>query len=349
MKKLLVLILALVMVLTFASCNTGTSQSNTSSPNPVSSSEPNPAGSSESEPFPKGPIILNSLAGTGTSFDNGLRLLLPYVEKELGETVNININENGGGWAIWLEATEVEPDGYNIYTTNFPAFFNCYNPELGHTQRWDDYDYLLNFCTDENALIVPKESAINTVEDFLNYVNSHDNTVVAVTPVAGDDHIAYLKLINAIPELAGKTSPMHGNSNLISELLGGFVDVMIGNVGNMAGYGDTCKCICVFSEKRSELLPDIPTFNEEAAKLGYNVNVTAKTNRGIMIPKGMDERVKEKLVTAFVNAYNNEEFKQEYLDHYMGWDLVYGDEYTDMIKSEADYFQEVLVPLLGWE
>ena len=54
------------------------------------------------------------------------------------------------------DSYEAEPDGYNLYTTNFPAFFSCYDPEMNHTQRWDDFAYICNFCTDTNLLVTRK-------------------------------------------------------------------------------------------------------------------------------------------------------------------------------------------------
>ncbi len=349
-KKLVALLLAILFAFSFAACT----KKEAEVPPTTTTSTNNSATTTQTKTeikYPEHGITLTSLAGTGTSYDNGLRLLLPYVEKELGVDITIEYNEAGSGWACWAQCLTTDPDGYSIFTTNFPAFFNCYNPDLGHKERWDDFDYLISFCTDENALFVRNESPIYSVEDFLNYcLKENDNSVIAVTPVAGDDHIAYLKMCQAIPELGERTSCMNGPKNLFTELLGGYVDALIGNVGNWSTLQDNCRCICVLSKERSPLLPDVPTFNEEVAKLGYTgVEIDAKTCRGLLLPKGMDEAVRTKLVDAFVAAYNNPDFKAEFTKNLQGWNLMYGDDYKKWIAEQDKYFQDVLAPLLGWK
>ena len=349
MKKIVALFLALAMTLALAACGGSTPASSEAA---ASSSTAESAASSSTgaaDSYPDGPITLTVLSAAGGSYDTGIRLLLPYVEKELGTTINVVNNDAGNGWVNWLGCYEAEPDGYNLYTTNFPAFFSCYDPEMNHTQRWDDFAYICNFCTDTNLLVTRKGFEINTVEKFLDYCLNNEDVVIAVTVTGGDDHIAYLKMLDAIPELADHTVPMHANSNLTQELLGGFVDFMICNVGNLATLGDNVEPICVFSAERDALAPDIPTFNEECAALGYEgVDVNGATNRGLIMPKDVPADIQKKIVDAFVNGMNDPQCKQDFLNNQMGWNCISGDEYIELIKSEDEFYQSTIMPLLGW-
>ncbi|MDR1730895.1 MAG: tripartite tricarboxylate transporter substrate binding protein [Synergistaceae bacterium] len=302
------------------------------------------------EAYPNRPITLTVLSAAGGSYDLGVRLLLPYVEKILGTRINVVNNDAGNGWVNWLGCYNAKPDGYSLFTTNFPAFFSCYDPEMKHTQRWNDFAYICNFCTDTNILVVRKGYEINTVKEFLDYCLSHDNVVISVTVTGGDDHIAYLKMLDAIPELAKHTTPMHANSNSTQELLGGFIDFMICNVGNLASLGDNIEPVCAFSDKRDALAPNIPTFNEECAALGYkNVNVNGATNRGLIMPKGVPEDIQKKIVDAFVKGMNDPQCKQDFLKNRMGWNCLSGEEYIEMIKREDAFYQSTIMPLLGWK
>lgn len=349
MKKIVALLLALTVALALAACGAGSSAAPASSAAQSAAESAAASSTGAADSYPDGPITLTVLSAAGGSYDTGIRLLLPYVEKELGTTINVVNNDAGNGWVNWLGCYEAEPDGYNLYTTNFPAFFSCYDPEMNHTQRWDDFAYICNFCTDTNLLVTRKGFEINTVEKFLDYCLNNEDVVIAVTVTGGDDHIAYLKMLDAIPELADHTTPMHANSNLTQELLGGFVDFMICNVGNLATLGDNVEPICVFSPERDSLAPDIPTFNEECAALGYEgVNVNGATNRGLIMPKDVPADIQQKIVDAFVKGMNDPQCKQDFLNNQMGWNCISGDEYIELIKSEDEFYQSTIMPLLGW-
>ena len=342
MKKILSLLLAAVMVLAFAACTSKPTEND-------KVDEPLNEGASSS--YPDGPITLTVLAGAGGVYDTGVRLLVPFVEKELGTSINVVNNDGGGGWVQWNECLQAKPDGYNLYTTNFPAFFSCYNPDMGYTTRIDDFEYIAQNVTDPCVLFTPKDSSVQTLEQFLDYCKSSKETVViGVTVAAGDDHISYCQLVNAVPELQETTVALNVNSfsETNANLLGGFCEFMIGNVGDIKKTVDDCNVICAFADERSSMYPDIPTFNELAKELNIDATVVSGANRGIIMPKGGDPEVVAKIQDAFAKALDNPELIQAYTDAGLSVCNLVGDDYKAYAMQLDSDFQNVLY-LLGWD
>lgn len=349
MKKYVSILLAIVMVLSLAACS-GSSKSEAPSEPQQPASESNVAEeSSDSAAYPDGPINLFVSSGAGGSFDMGVRLLIPYVEEELGTTINIINNDTAGGWAIWTECANSVGDGYSLYTNNFPAYYSVYNPEYNYDVSLEDFQLIANFCSDPNVVVTSKESGIETLEQLVDYCNNNTDIVVGVTTFAGDDHLAYLKMINAIPSMQENTTALHVNSitEAIANQLGGFTDFMFCNVGNIDAVKEDCNVICVFNGERVDLAPDVPTFNECAQAMGYDVDVTAGANRGFWMPTGCDQAIVDKIISAFENALNRDELKEAYREQNFVWNGVTGEEYMALVEKEDQLFQGI-IGLLGW-
>ena len=301
--------------------------------------------------YPKNPITITVAATAGGSTDTAFRLLTPYLEKELGATINIINSPTAGGWVSWKECAASDPDGYLLANVFFPLFFSCYNPELKQELRIDDFQLIANLVTDPNVIITPKDSNITTLEEFLDYVSTTKDLVCGVTGMAGDDHVALLKVMEAYPAMNENVTPLitSGVTEVITNLLGGNIDFAVCNVGDLKSLlaDDSVNVICVLNEERVDLVPDIPTFNELAKELGIEAEVINGSSRGVMMKKGGDPALVEKIITAFKNALNDENLKNEYENMYYTWHGITGEEYTTYIQNQDESFKSIMY-LFGW-
>ena len=95
-----------------------------------------------------------------------------------------------------------------------------------------------------------------------------------------------------------------GAAPAVTALAGGHiqaVSVSLAEVKSQLDAGNV-KCIGIMDTKRSELYPNIPTFQDQ----GFNI--TYYTWRGIALPKGIDPAVRDIIVKAFTAAINDPEF-----------------------------------------
>lgn len=340
-SRILALVLALVMALSLAAC----SGSKTAAEAPAAEA---PAAAEKAEnTFPDKTINFYVAAGAGGAMDVSLRVLIPYLEDELGVDIAINNISGAGGWVCYADVLNKPADGYTITSYANSNFFGLYNPTSQIDGDINDWSFIANAVTDANALYTNKDSEVQTLEQFIDYVTNNTDVLIGTTSIGFDDHTAYMKLASAIPGMLENTSalPASNVTEVVTNQLGGFQDFMVANVGDYNSVKDSLNIICVFSDERSPLVPDVPTFNELAADLGLDANVTASTHRGYLIRSGVDPQVYNVLCDAFEKAMANPEYLAQLEELFFVPNCLVGEDAQKLIIDDLASFQEI-VPLL---
>lgn len=345
LSRILALALVLVMAFSLAAC----SGSKTAAEPPAAESPAaEPAAEQKAEnTFPNNTINFYVAAGAGGAMDVSLRVLIPYLEDELGVDIAINNISGAGGWVCYADVLNKPADGYTITSYANSNFFGLYNPTSQIDGDINDWCFLANAVTDANALYTNKDSEVQTLEQFIEYCTTNTDVLIGTTSIGFDDHTAYMKLASAIPGMLENTSalPASNVTEVVTNQLGGFQDFMVANVGDYNSVKDSLNIICVFSEERSPLVPDVPTFNELAAELGLDASVTACTHRGYLIRSGVDPEVYDILCDAFEKAMANPEYLAQLEELFFVPNCVVGEDAQKLIMDDLASFQEI-VPLL---
>ncbi|MFJ8236238.1 tripartite tricarboxylate transporter substrate binding protein [Ureibacillus sp. NPDC094379] len=323
-----------VMLLMLAACG------NTQEPEKTATS----GDASASSSYPSDPIKVIVSYSAGGSSDIGARTLMTYVEKELGVPIVVENLPGAGGWVGWEQLLSQKPDGNTIALINTPNLMTGYmDPSLNRSQSLESFDLIANHITDPGVIAVNKDDdRFNSLEDVIEYAKKNPTTTTS-TGVLGDDHIASLKLNK---KLGTQFNAVHngGAGESITAVLGGHVDVLFANVGDVVTlYNDKeLKVLGVMDEERSELLPDVPTLAEE----GFE-DVVSWSSRGYAAPKGMDEAKLKVLRDAFEKAINNVEQADKMKETGLTVNYLNHDEYLEALKSEESSIEEIS-DLLNW-
>ncbi|MDI3533976.1 MAG: putative tricarboxylic transport rane protein [Thermosediminibacterales bacterium] len=339
MKKVISLVLVMCLIALFAL--TGCSSKNAETPKENSQQ---PSKEESKVEFPTKPItvIVSYAAGGGT--DTGARILMPYVEKELGVEMVIANKPGGGGWVGWTELLNAKPDGYTIGYINSPNIFSGYlNPAYKRDATIEDFALIANHVVDYGAIAVrADDKRFETIDDLIEYAKNHEVTTTS-TGVGSDDHIASLKLND---KLGTKFVAVHGKGAAYgkSGVLGGHIDAYFANVGEVtvpAKNGEV-RVLAVMAPERSKFLPDVPTLEEK----GYG-KVYSWSARGLAAPKGVPEDRLNIIIDAFEKAINNSEQVEKM--NKMGLDVKFmkGEEYYKFLKDDEAGIIGVK-DLLGW-
>jgi tripartite-type tricarboxylate transporter receptor subunit TctC len=297
------------------------------------------------EGYPERPIEMIVPFGAGGGTDVGVRLLAPYIEEELGgATINVVNREGGGGWIGWNALLAAEPDGYTLASLNTPNLISGYlNPEQGIDGSLDDFTLIGNVVTDYGAIAVrPDDDRFGTIEELVAYAQENRLTATS-TGVGSDDHLASLQLNDA---LGTQFEGIHGGgaADSMTAVLGGNVDVMFANVGEVATMHEDgqMKVLAVLGdpENRGELLADVPTLAESGIEGAENVR--SWSARGLGAPGGMDEGLQQCIADAAGAAIQNEEFVAEMAKQGLLVDYRTPEEYRQMLEEE-----EAMVDQLG--
>lgn len=345
LSRILALVLALVMAFSLAACSASKPAAET--PAAESPAATPSDGEKKEINFPNNTINFYVAAGAGGAMDVSLRVLIPYLEDELGVDIAINNISGAGGWVCYADVLNKPADGYTITSYANSNFFGLYNPTSQIDGDINDWNFIANAVTDPNALYTNKDSEVQTLEQFIDYCTNNTDVLIGTTSIGFDDHTAYMKLASAIPGMLENTSalPASNVTEVVTNQLGGFQDFMVANVGDYNSVKDNLNIICVFSEERSPLVPDVPTFNELAADLGLDASVVASTHRGYLIRSGVDPEVYEILCNAFEKAMANPEYQAKLQEQFFVPNCLVGEDAQKLIMDDLAQFQEI-VPLL---
>lgn len=334
MKKALISLMLVLIVFIVVACGG----------NQESSSNSTEGDQTSTDNYPNEPInvIVSFSAGGGT--DLGARILLPYVEKELGVPINVINKPGAGGWVGWNDLVNEKADGYTLGYLNTPNVITGYlDPSLNNNNDLNSFSFIANHVTDYGAMSInSKDDRFSSIEELIEYAKENELTATT-TGVGGWQHMA---ILNLNEKHGTKITPVHssGNADNTAAILGQNVDIYIASVGEtttLHNQGEI-KALTVLSDERSEFLPEVPTLEES----GFP-DIYFGSARGIGAPAGVPEERLQILINAFEAALNNEELREKMAEMGLSVDPRLGEDYRNYLEEEESRFKE-LVDILGW-
>ncbi|GCL71135.1 tripartite tricarboxylate transporter substrate binding protein [Paenibacillus naphthalenovorans] len=295
--------------------------------------------------WPNKPIklIVPFAASGGT--DLGARLLASYLEKDLGVPVVVENKVGAAGWVAYADLVNAKPDGYTLGVIVNPALITGYiNPSANRKENLDSFEHIINHGVDEGLIAVrPDDKRFATINDLIEYAKNNEISVTS-NGIGSSNHLIALSMNK---ELGTKFRFVQfgGTGEAIASVLGGHVDVLIGEIGGAIDqvHSGQLKALSVFGPERNPKLPDVPTMKE---KVGFE-NSIIYASRGIAGPKGIDPQIIAKLQSAIEKAETNPEFINKASELGMKVDLTKGDAYIQLLKKQEAAIME-LKTMLGW-
>ncbi|CAG9171542.1 tripartite tricarboxylate transporter substrate binding protein [Cupriavidus respiraculi] len=258
----------------------------------------------QADKFPERPIRLVIGYTAGGSTDIPFRVLADNASKILGQPVIVENKPGAGGVlpAQMMQATQ--PDGYTLAQVAMPVYRLPYTTKI----NWDpvkDLSYVINLAGYSFGLVVPADSPIKTMQEYIAYAKANPGKLTYGTP--GPMTTLHLTM----EELAMKQNvqfshiPFKGNSESMQALLGGHV-MSVADTPAWAPYVEQGKLrlLSTWGDKRSARFPNTPTLKE----LGMGIVQTSPF--GLVAPKGTDPRIVKKLHDAFKKAMEMPNYRE---------------------------------------
>jgi tripartite-type tricarboxylate transporter receptor subunit TctC len=236
-------------------------------------------------------IVVCFPAGGGT--DVATRMINVQLGEALGKPVIIENRGGAGGSIASAYVARANPDGYTLLGCS-SAF--VVNPSLFANVTYDpikDFIPIMVFGASANVFVVPEQSKIKTMKEFLAEAKANPGKLNWTSPGAG-----------TTPQLAGeilkmKTGidivhiPFPGAGPAMTAVLGGQVDMYTANYGSITGLlaGGKVRPIAVGAPQRLPGLPDVPTLEELGIKDSSTDNF-----QGLFAPAGTPKPVVDRLV-----------------------------------------------------
>ena len=242
--------------------------------------------------YPTRPIRLIVAFSPGGTTDFVARIVAEKAGTMLGQTVVVE-NKPGANGAVAADLVmRSEPDGYTLFFTTLGAM--AINPTLKSNLSYNprtDFEPVAMVARNTILLAVNSASATTTFNDFVALTKSKKSVSVGVTGIGAATYLSAILLQKA---LATKLEivPYRGASQALTDLLGGHIDAMFGDIPVLLASikAGKARALVSASSTRVGALPDVPTF----AELGFP-NVLAENWAGVVAPAHTPPAVVSKL------------------------------------------------------
>lgn len=251
------------------------------------------------------PLNMILPAGAGGSSDPLARLLADEIGRRISQSVVV-INRPGAGGNVGMQqAARARPDGYTLvisWTGPLATNLALYK-EVGYNPQADFAPIGRVGCT-PNVLAVSKAMPVSTLKEFMDYSKANPGKVsYGTTGVGSSWHIAG----EMLSRQAGNSYlhvPYQTPGGAMTDLLGGRLQAIFPVIPMTVPHvksGDM-KVLAVFSERRSSVLPDVPSTKE----LGQP-DLVSDTCFALLTPKGVPDRVISRLNQALNEVLANKD------------------------------------------
>jgi len=282
-------------------------------------------------------ILIGFTAGGST--DVPFRVLADNASKILGQPVIIENKPGAGGVLPAQMLQSAAPDGYTLAQIPLPVF------RLPFTQNinWDpatDLQYVINLAGYSFGLVVPADSPIKSMEDYIAYARANPGKLSYGTP--GVLTTLHLTMEN-IALRSGVTLnhiPYKGNSESLQAVLGGHVM----SVADTPGWGPSVeqgklRLLSTWGDRRSSKFPNAPTLKE------VGINLVQTSPFGLAVPKNTDPKVVQALHDAFKKAMEMPNYRESLArfdmePYYMGGE-TYRQYAVDTMKTEKAIIEKL--------
>jgi tripartite-type tricarboxylate transporter receptor subunit TctC len=218
----------------------------------------------------------------GGSTDIAARLFGQWLSDRLHQQFIVE-NKPGAGNNIGTEfAIKAAPDGYTLFLAN-PA--NTINATLYKSLRFNflnDTTPVGGFIRVPNVMEVNPSVPAKTVAEFIAYVKANPDKVNVASSGSGTSIHLSGELFKMMTGTKMTHVPYKGSAPMLTDLLGGQVQVTFDNLPSSIGHikAGKLRALAVTTAQRSPELPDVPTVAETVP--GYE----ASAFFGLVAPKG---------------------------------------------------------------
>jgi tripartite-type tricarboxylate transporter receptor subunit TctC len=268
--------------------------------------------------YPDKPVTIIVPFPPGGSTDMVARAIAPKLQAQLGQPFVID-NRAGATGAIGATAVKnAAPDGYTFLVASIGVY--AINPFIQKKLQYDpvkDLDPITVAVRAPNVLVASPGFPANSVAELIAVLKKTPDKITFASSGAGSSDHLTAALFWQQTGTSGIHVPYKGGAPAITDLLAGHANVSFQNINAVIQHikSGKLKVLAVTSEKRSPLLPNVPTLTESGVQ-GANVF----SWQAIAGPKGLPADVKQKLHAAIVAALNDPENRKRMEE--VGFEIV---------------------------
>ncbi len=282
--------------------------------------------------YPNQPISLVIPGDPGSVTDLISRVLIDLLSQSLGQPI-VPTNKPGGGMLIGGNTVVTsKPDGYTIGMLMVPTAI----PETYRYFRTPPYSStdLKPICRVANfvgVMIVKSDAPWNSLKDVIEYARKNPGMKFAIGGKGGSPHQLMLTIAKK-ENIRFIEVPHSSDSDQLMQILGGHIPITIVTYPTAKAQiqAGNVKVLTVYSSKRFELLPKVPTVVELGYVPGHYPAI------GLFAPKSIPDSIVKKIDEKVKDICNMASFRQK-LEN-LGFEVDY--ENTNEYRESLQRYKE---------
>lgn len=266
------------------------------------------AAAQQPEPYPSRPIRLVVPVPPGGPADTFARALADRLRQELGQPVVIDNRPGASGMLGTAQVHQAAPDGYTLLVSLPSAKITA--PLLVEKPAFEgttDFTPIGRFARFTAVLLVNDGVPAKDFASFVAYARQQPGKLNYASTGNGSNPHLVMELLKMQLHLHLVHIPYRGGAPALQALLAGEVQAMFGETTTAMPYirAGRLKPLALVADKRSPLLPDVPTLREAGV-------ADAPTDAWMALagPRGLPEPVVRRLSQALEAALRQPELRQ---------------------------------------
>ena len=215
--------------------------------------------------YPTKPIHIIVPSAPGDGSDLTARLISDKLSAALGQPVIVD-NKLGAGGVVGTEYAARQPaDGYTLIMAN--AGSHSINAALYSKLSYDparDFTPVALVAISPNMMSVNPSLPVKSVTEFIAYAKAHPGEINYASGGNGSSAHLSAELFKTMSGINMNHVPYKGSTPALTDLIGGQVQVMIGNLPPMLPHvkAGKLRALAVTTAKRYPGLAEVPTVAE---------------------------------------------------------------------------------------
>lgn len=239
----------------------------------------------------------------GGESDVTARLQEPGFKELTGKGFTFQYRAGAGGATAWSQLNQLPADGYTIMGFNLPhLFLQPMSGNVGYATK--DIDIVYIFQLTPHALIVPAGSPIKTLEDYVERAKKAPGSITVAGVGTNSAPNVAQQIFDSGAGIKTTYVPFTGTAASTAALLGNQVQAQWAFITVGVEQKDNVRLLAVALDERHPLFPDVPTFKEKG------IDLVDGARRGVAVPKGTPEEIKQKLSDAFAKINQDPKFQK---------------------------------------
>ena len=275
----------------------------------------------------------------GGTTDVMVRVLAPYIARQLGDNANlIIVNRPGASGEIGVaQVKRAKADGYTVGIVNLPGyFFVPMHRKASYSTK--DLTLVARVVSDPTVMVARKDSKLTDMTQVMARLRASPSSLSAGhNGIGTNGHLAMARLEKAA-QIHFNAIPYNGSAQQKIALAGNQLDIAFlaaSEVPDPDNEATPVRLVAQFTKNKVARLSSVPTTYE----LGLPVEMTAE--RGFAAPNGVPPQILARLQSAIEAAMKNPEYIKAARNDAPFLSYLGGSDWDRQLEQDRKSYEEI--------